>query len=397
MQQIRDEIGEHGPITFARFMEIALYDPERGYYRSELPRPGRAGDFLTAPEAHPIFGRALARFVAAVHRALGSMAELTIREYGAGVGALAEPLVGELADGETRTSTDGPGPTSIRYAVNEVDPRRTTAVRDRLDRLELARGVTVVTEPDDGRSIDGVAIANEVLDALPTHRVVQRNGTLREVFVGVGDGGELVDVEADPSTPALAARLAAEGIALSDGQHAEICLAIDVWVADAARGLRNGVLLILDYGHPAAELYDPRRRTAGTLMAYQGHRVGDDPYRAVGRQDLTAHVDLTAVTAAATHAGLSPLGRTTQAEFLAALGIGDLLVAEQTRAGATLQRYLEARSAVIRMIDPVAMGRFRVIAFGAGSLSSAELPGLGATAGSPRTPISDAPATLATD
>ena len=118
----------------------------------------------------------------------------------------------------------------------------------------------------------------------------------------------------------------------------------------------------MDYGHEARELYDARRRPAGTLATYQGHTVGADPYQAVGRQDLTAHVDTTAVIRAATDSGMRLLGATTQGRFLAALGIGDLLVAEQTRPGATLQTYLEARSSVVRMIDPAAMGGFQVIA-----------------------------------
>ena len=116
---------------------------------------------------------------------------------------------------------------------------------------------------------------------------------------------------------------------------AEICLALDGWIERAAAGLGRGVLLLIDYGHPAADLYDPRRRAAGTLATYLGHRVDDDPYRAIGRQDITAHVDVTAVERAAAAAGLDHLGTTTQAEFLAGLGAGELLVADQTGPGAT--------------------------------------------------------------
>ncbi|HEY7131025.1 MAG TPA: SAM-dependent methyltransferase, partial [Candidatus Limnocylindrales bacterium] len=222
----------------------------------------------------------------------------------------------------------------------------------------------VAVAADDGKPIVGLAIANEVLDALPTHRVVQRAGALREVLVGATDDGRLVDVEAEPSTGALLDRLAADGVVLANGQRAEVCLAADGWMATAAGGLERGVLLLIDYGHPADELYDYSRRAVGTLATYRGHRVGDDPYVAVGRQDLTAHVDLTAVVRAAESAGLVHLATTTQDTFLARLGIGELLVAEQTRPGATMQSYLEARSALVRMIDPAAMGRFRVVAFG---------------------------------
>ncbi len=347
----------------------ALYDPARGYYRGGAARPGRAGDFLTAPEAHPIFGRTLARFAAAVQRALvlpGAAPEFTIREHGAGTGALAGPLVAELL------AMPDP-PAAIRYLVAEIEPVRVDAVRS-----AIADRARVIVEPDDGRPIDGLILANEVLDALPTHRVVARNGHLRELFVGLGPDGGLADVEAEPSTPALADRLAAESIVLADGQRAEICLTLDDWIGRAAAGLRRGVLLLVDYGHPAAELYDPRRRAAGTLATYRGHQVGDDPYRAVGRQDLTAHVDVAAIERAAAAAGLDHLGTTTQSEFLSRLGAGELLVAEQTRPGTTLQAYLEARSALVRMIDPAAMGRFRVLAFGRGLPARVALPGLDA-------------------
>jgi SAM-dependent MidA family methyltransferase len=364
---IRAEIGRDGPMTFARFMEIALYDPARGYYRGPVPRPGRAGDFLTAPEASPIFGRTLARFAAAVHDALGRPEPFAIREFGAGVGALAAPLVLALRDAPD-------GPRAIRYIVAEVEPARVDAVAARLAAERAPDSVTV--EPDDAGPIEGLVIANEVLDALPTHRVVVRGGRLREVFVSVGEGDELVDAEDEPSTPAIRDRLAADGVELAEGQRAEVCLRLDDWVAAAAAGLDAGVLLVIDYGHDAGDLYDPRRRAAGTLATYLGHTVGDEPYRAVGRQDLTAHVDVTALSRAATAAGLQPLGEATQTDFLARLGIGDLLVAEQTRPGASLPAYLETRSAVVRMIDPAAMGRFRVLAFGRGIAAAPALPGL---------------------
>ena len=352
--RIRDEIDRDGPITFARFMDLALYDPESGYYRAAAARPGRGGDFLTAPEAHPIFGRSIGRFVDDVWQGLGRPPGFTVREIGAGGGALAAGLLAGLA-------ADGSGlATGVRYRPVEVEARRLDDLRDRLTTAGFAERLEI----DDGAAIVGVVLANEVLDALPTHRVVQRGGSLRELLVGVGDGG-FEDVEAAPSTAALGERLAAEGIQLTEGQRAEICLGLDGWVAGAAAGLARGVLLLIDYGHPATELYDPARRPTGTLAAYLGQRAHGDPYHAVGRQDLTAHVDITAVERAAAAAGLRHLGTTTQGRFLAALGAGEILV-ELQGADAGLQPYLEARAALVRMIDPAAMGGFRVMAFGRG-------------------------------
>jgi SAM-dependent MidA family methyltransferase len=176
-----------------------------------------------------------------------------------------------------------------------------------------------------------------------------------------------------PSTSALAARLAAEGVRLEPGQPAEISLAIDDWVTRAVRPLERGLALLIDYGYPAAALYRPER--GSTLHAYHRHRVHADPFVAIGRQDLTAHVDLTAVERAAVAAGLQPYAQARQAEFLAALGIGELLVALQSDPATTFESYLEARSALVRMLDPRATGAFSVLAFGRGLPPGTSLAG----------------------
>lgn len=356
--RIHAEIAANGPVTFARFMELALYDPAGGYYRNASARPGRAGDFLTAPETHPIFGAALSRLVADAWERLGRPEPFTIREFGAGTGTLALAILDRL-------EMEVPGLARVlRYDPIDVEPRRRETVAARLaerGRPDLLAGPSAATAP--GGPVTGLVLGNEVLDALPTHRVVQRDGELLEVLVG-SRGETFVDVEAPPTTPALAARLAGENAALIDGQRAEICLALDPWIAGATAGLGRGLLVLIDYGYPAAELYDPVRRRDGTLRAYLRQRVHDDPYRHVGRQDLTAHVDVTAVERAAVAAGLTHLGTTTQAEFLVGLGTEDLLRAIQADPATTLESYLEVRSSVMRLLDPAAMGRFRVMAFG---------------------------------
>lgn len=355
--RIHAEIVRTGPMTFARFMELALYDPEGGYYRADAARPGRDGDFLTAPETHPIFGATLARVVAEAWEQLGRPSPFVLREYGAGTGTLILAILDRLErDGSALTGV-------LRYDPIEVEPRRLDTIATRLAGVG---GADFLIEPGTGnRPIVGVVLGNEVLDALPTHRVVVRDGRLLEVLVG-SDGARFVDVETPPTTPALAARLLGEGIDLAEGQRAEICLALDGWVADAAAGLERGMLLLIDYGHPARELYDPIRRRGGTLRAYLRQRVHADPYRHVGRQDLTAHVDVTAVERAAAAAGLAHLGTTTQAEFLVGAGAQELLQAIQADPTTSLEEYLAVRSAMMRLLDPAAMGRFRVMGFGLG-------------------------------
>jgi SAM-dependent MidA family methyltransferase len=365
--KIAAEIRSTGPMTFARFMELALYDPEAGYYsapgESESPTtgPGRRGDFLTAPEGHPIFGWAVARHLESVWLALDRPARFVVREHGAGTGALAAGIL----DGLRRSGSELFE--AVRYQAIDTSAPRLAVLRSRLDAL----GVADRLDPPDERPAVGAILANELLDALPVHRVEGGpDGSLLERFVAL-EPGDRAAARASPtfttvlgptSTPDLAARLTGEAIALQPGQPAEVCLAVDPWVADAGASLERGELLLIDYGYPADELYDPDR--GSTLRAYHRHRVHADPLIGIGRQDLTAHVDLTAVERAAAAAGLTAIGRTSQARFLAALETGELLVGLQSDPATTLESYLEARSALVRMLDPRATGAFAVLGFG---------------------------------
>jgi SAM-dependent MidA family methyltransferase len=336
-------------MPFARFMEIALYDPGGGYYRSAEARAGRGGDFITAPELHPVFGELLARAVDDAWLTLGRPDPFVVVEHGAGEGALAVPLLAAL-------------PPEIGYHPVEVDERRVAVLRQRLTDDGLGeRLVDPLSTP-----FDGVIVANEVLDALPVHRVRRRGDALRELAVDVGADGAFAEVEIDPSTPALTERLDIEGIELVDGQTAEIALGVEAWMRDVSGPLRDGLLILIDYGAPAAELYDPVRRRDGTLQAYVRHHLSHDPYRFVGRQDLTAHVDVTAVQRGAEAAGLTTLGVTSQAEALMALGVEDRLREIQADPSTTMEGYTLLRASLLRFLDPAAMGRFRVMVFGRG-------------------------------
>lgn len=371
--RIADEIRVTGPMTLARFMELALYDPEAGYYAAGSPAtagPGRMGDFLTAPEGHPIFGWSIARFLESAWAALDRPTRFVVREHGAGSGALAAGIL----DGLRRSASDLID--AIEYQASDIAPARLEALVARLAETGLDRHL----RPPDGRPAPGAILANELLDALPVHQVEGgANGELLERFVIAGEApGTFAAVLGPPSTPALAARLAAEGIELAPGQRAEVCLALDGWLASAVAPLERGVVLLIDYGYSAEDLYAPGR--GSTLRAYHGHRVHADPFVAIGRQDLTAHVDLTAVERAATTAGLHPLGRTSQGRFLADLGAGELLVALQAAPDTTFGSYFAARSALMRMLDPRATGAFAVLAYGRGLAPATPLRGFSADA-----------------
>ena len=369
--RIRAEITADGPITVARFMERALYEPGLGYYRRSTPGPGRAGDFMTAPEAHPVFGAALGRVAEVVWERLGRPDPFGVLEIGAGTGALALGLL----DGLRRTGSALLA--AARYVAEDIEPARVAAARARLE----AAGLGDRVEPPGTATRSSLVIANEVVDALPVHRIVRRGSKLRERLVDATDDG-FAEIDGPPARPELAERLDREGVVLADGQLAEICLELDDWVREATARLDRGVFLVIDYGAEAAELYRPSRPD-GTLRGFHRHRLVEDPYRRVGRQDLTAHVDLTALRDAARRAGLVPIGTTTQARLLAALA-GDL-VADRLHDPATdLRAALELRSALARLLDPRGMGGYAVVAFGrdagAGPLPGFEVPDAGSAA-----------------
>ena len=361
--RIRAEIEAGGPIPFARFMELALTDPEHGYYATSADRPTRRGDFLTAPELHPVFGWTLARAIDEAWRLMDRPDPFLLREDGAGAGTLAVTILDGLRRDRSALSE------ALRYRPRDLGPAREAAALERVAAAGHGSATDAVALPS-----PGVALANEFLDALPVHRIEWRGGRLDELFVGL-DGDAFVDVAGEPSTPALAARIAAESIDLSEGQRAEIALGLDAWAGALAGDVSRGWALVIDYGAPAAELYDGRRRPWGTLRAYVRQRVHDDPYRHVGRQDLTAHVDLSAVERALGRHGFARIGLASQAAFLVGSGLQDLLERERSDPSTSAPAWLALRASVARLLDPRATGGFAVLGLGRGLAPDARLAG----------------------
>jgi SAM-dependent MidA family methyltransferase len=323
IEAIRAEIDERGPITFARFMERALYEPGLGYYATSRERTTRSGDFLTAPELHPIFGQTIARWVEAAWQRLGQPTDFRVREYGAGRGTLGAAL-----------------PQNVAYEPVEFDL------------------------PPSASPFVGVVLANEFLDALPLHRVIAREDGLRELMVGWSDE-RFVEVEADLSDGRLAAWFDDRHIRLQPGNVAEVNLAMIDWLAEISRDLQRGYALIIDYGKPAELLYGPERPTS-TLRAFRGQHVSSDVLGAVGHQDLTATIDLDALGNGAREAGLEVLSRTRQAEFLLSAGLDEIYRAARDPADTDWDAALTLRSAVARLLDPGGMGGFAAVILGKG-------------------------------
>lgn len=383
VERLRDEIRRDGPIPFARFMDVALYDPADGYYVTRDDRASRAGDFLSAPEQDPLFGALLARQVAECWERLGRPVPLVVREYGAGSGALGEAIGGALRD-------DAPDAfAALRYQPIEVDRRRRDVVTARLEAAGIghleppaARGPDETRgDPGEGTARSpfgpGIVIANELLDALPVHRVVGRRQGPRELLVGWRDDW-FVDVEGDLSTPRLAAVLTATGAPLADGQRTELSLAALDWIEQLGATLTRGYAILIDYGLDGARRHDPAR-SGGLLRTYRAHHAGDDPYRAVGRQDLTAHLDWSALEEAAAAAGLMVLGRTSLAAFAVGLDAASVLTELASRSGTTVERYRAARGALRDLLDPRRMGAFSALVLGRDVPRKPPLRGLAAT------------------
>jgi len=373
---IRAEIAAQGPIPFARFMALALGHATGGYYTGPRARPTRGGDFLTAPELHPIFGAALSRQVAEAWERLGRPDPFTVIEYGAGAGTLALAILAGLRDDRSQLAD------ALAYAPVELNPYRQAELAERAGAagLRLVAQRTDLEHQHGATPVAGAVLANEFLDALPVHVVEIHGGRPREVHVCVTAAGEFEELLLAPSTPAIAARLdalAAAGATFEEGQRAELCLGLDGWIADVAATLSSGIVLVIDYGAAAPRLYGPRHR-AGTLMTYRGHAADGSPnapYRDIGERDITAHVDTTTLARLLDAAGFDVLGEATQAELLVGCGLEDLLERERTRAIDAAATLL-LRSAVMRLLDPRHLGGFRAVLAGRGIPVAPSLRGL---------------------
>jgi len=350
---IRAAIAEAGGrIPFARYMGLALTHPAHGYYASGRGTPGRAGaDFLTAPETSPFFGRCLAVQIAECWESLGAPTNFTIWEPGGGTGTLARTLLDALR-------ADAPGTyRATTYWLDDLSPLAHDGAGNHAHEGHIARG-----SPPEG--MIGVVLSNEFVDALPVHRIRVENGVLCEAFVAWDDHrGSFAERWDTPATPDIAHALADSGVTLEEGQCAEMSLAAAHWMETMAQRLEKGYVITIDYGDTAPALYRAGRFPEGSLMCYYRHTANREPYHHVGEQDMTAHVDFTMLEHAARRAGLTTLGLTTQAAFLASLGLGEMLYAATQRATDAV-RYITERNAVVRLIEPSAMGRNWVLLLG---------------------------------
>jgi SAM-dependent MidA family methyltransferase len=374
-----------GRITFAEYMNLALYHPQHGYYNSDRPSIGKQGDFITSPHWSADFAEVLAEQFVEMWQILvsGALEEdrpfnFAIVEMGAGRGTFAANVLQYLQRQHPDLFK------TLTYIIVEISPTLQAEQRQRLSDLKCVKWCN--WDEIVNNSIVGCFFSNELVDALPVHQFILELGQVREIYVAAetpkNEQEEInfVEVIGEVSTPKIAEYLDLVSIDLSasvygDGYRSEVNLAALDWISTVAQKLQRGYLLTIDYGHPAHRYYNPRRRE-GTLQCYYLHRYHNNPYINVGRQDVTAHVNFTALERQGELCGLDVVGFTQQALFLMALGLGDRIASLSTNDAEALDlaTFLRRREALHQLIDPRGLGGFGVLVQSKGLREEEKVP-----------------------
>ncbi|QXE92566.1 SAM-dependent methyltransferase [Geomonas subterranea] len=316
---ILKRIRSRGDITFASFMESALYEPDLGYYTSPGRKVGAEGDFYTSMNVHSAFGRLISREIGRFWELLGCPDSFTVAEAGAGGGQLAQDILDAVSEENVGLYA------VLTYRLIEKEPSLKEAQASRLERHAERLAWSSPQELADGQlKFTGCIISNELFDAMPVHLVEMTEDGLKEVFVSA-DASGFRERLLPPSTPELDAYLRTFDVRLMPGQRAEINLAAPTWIACAAAALERGFVLTIDYGYLSDELYTPQRRN-GTLLCYHKHSTNEDPYRLVGEQDITTHINFSSLVEAGKEAGLAAVWYGEQYRFLLGVGLMEELM-----------------------------------------------------------------------
>jgi SAM-dependent MidA family methyltransferase len=343
-QLLAERMRAAGPIPFAEYMRECLYHPEFGYYCK--PESRRFADFYTSVDVHPIFGRLLARQLGEMWEALGRPREFVAVEAGAGMGRLAS----QILDFTRRQLPEFYG--ALQYvAVEQSAARR--APHQEILRVHLQNGRAISASELPREIPAGSIFSNELLDAFPVHRVFLERGLLHEIYVSF-NGESLTEELGQLSSAAMEEYFREQQITLREGQQAEANLDACEWIMDVGRRLGRGFVLTVDYGHEAAELYN-ERHMRGTLLAYSAHRATEEFLDCPGEQDLTAHVNFSALDLWGRRAGLVRTGCVSQMAFLVALGRGNEFVDLYDEGASEVER-LRARLMLKSLINPEGMG-----------------------------------------
>lgn len=361
-------------ISFAEFMELALYHPEQGYYATNHANIGAGGDFFTSPHLGRDFGELLAEQFVDMWQQMGCPDPFTLVEMGAGQGLLVQDIVRYLHRHQFEMFE------ALHYIIIERSPALRAEQQQRFAKLTQSWGRLSWQAWDEipSGSIVGCCFSNELVDAFPVHQVCKHSGELQEIYVTVNstdqeakpttENYQFIEQVGDLSTPQLREYFDWVGVDLftdyyPDGYRTEVNLAALDWLATVADRLQRGYVLTIDYGYRADRYYSPVR-SQGTLQCYYQHAHHSDPYAYVGRQDITAHADFTALERKGEDCGLTTIGFTQQGLFLLALGLGDR-IAQLSDATVneeqSLNDILRRRDALHSLANPLGLGNFGVL------------------------------------
>ena len=343
-------------ITFAEYMDLVLYHPQHGYYATHPVNIGKQGDFLTSPHWGGYFGELLAEQFLEMWHILQRPNNFTMVEMGAGQGILAEQILGYLKQKHLDFFQ------TIEYLIVEKSEVLKAQQKQRLQSYQVRW-----SDWDEiyYSSITGCLFSNELVDAFPVHKFIIKNLEIREIYVTSDSQGNFVEITDQISTPEIAEYFKLVDIDLFsfadiEGYQSEVNLQALDWVKVVSDKLLKGYVLTIDYGYQAARYYNPVRRE-GTLQCYYQHHRNNDPYWNVGRQDITAHVDFTALEKQGNLSELETLGFTQQGLFLMALGLGDRLNELSNNQGFSVEEVFRRREALHSLIDPMGLGNFGVL------------------------------------
>jgi SAM-dependent MidA family methyltransferase len=350
-RKLIEQIRRAGPLTFRDFMQAALYDVELGYYNTERLKIGPAGDYYTSSNVHPAFGATLVRAFAEMWREAFDGEPLVLVEMGAGTGQLAADVLAALREEQSSLFRD------VRYIIVEASPAMMARQRERLTRFgERARWRTL--EEIESPPITAICFSNELVDALPVHRVRWRPGSIQEQFVGL-EGERLAFYWDAPSGSQLARYVERLGLPLRENQIVEVSLDAIAWLAQLARAIHRGFLVTIDYGDVAAHLY-AHDRAPGTLRSFYRHQLIESPLERIGEQDITASVNFTALIEQGRDCGFEMVSYERQAAFLLRHGLIERMEAMH-KPDETLED-VKARLAIKNLFVPGgASDHFRVL------------------------------------
>lgn len=349
-------------ITFSEYMEWVLYHPQHGYYSTDQVKIGAEGDFVTSPHLGADFGELLAEQFVEMWQMLGHPKPFTLVEMGAGQGLIVQDVLRYLHRHHFECFE------ALRYVIVEKSSALVAEQQQRLAKLSQSWGNLHWQTLDEipSESVIGCCFSNELVDALPVHQLVIEASQLREIYVTVDQTGSFTEVIGELSTSKLAAYFDWVGVKLPseaypNGYRTEVNLAALEWMGAIATRLQHGYLLTIDYGYPASRYYQPSR-AQGTLQCYYQHAHHSNPYIHIGRQDLTTHVDFTALERQGELSGLQTVGFTQQGLFLMALGLGDRLSAlSNPTSDLSLQATLQRRESLHSLMNPMGLGNFGVL------------------------------------